>query len=91
LRKRASHSEKMASKEGISQDEKEFWKRFHAMSEMVTVLYEDYLEAGKRAGVSGESLLSKKEDKSEKAWQEYKYYDKEGRKALLQALHERGT
>jgi hypothetical protein len=44
LRKRASHSEKMASKEGISQYEKEFWKRFHAMSEMVTVLYVDYLE-----------------------------------------------
>jgi hypothetical protein len=44
LRKRASHSEKMASEEGISQDEKEFRKTFHAMSEMVKVLYEDYLE-----------------------------------------------
>jgi hypothetical protein len=41
LRKRASHSEKMASEEGISQDEKEFRKTFHAMSEMVKVLYED--------------------------------------------------
>jgi hypothetical protein len=44
LRKRASHSEKMVSEEGISQDEKEFWKTFLAMSEMVEVLYEDYLE-----------------------------------------------
>jgi hypothetical protein len=44
LRKRASHSEKMASEEGISQDEKEFRKTFHAMLEMVKVLYEDYLE-----------------------------------------------
>jgi hypothetical protein len=44
LRKRASHNEKMASKEGISQDEKEFPKTFLGMSEMVKVLYEDYLE-----------------------------------------------
>jgi hypothetical protein len=44
LRKRASHSEKMASEEGISQDEKEFRKTFLTMSEMVKVLYEDYLE-----------------------------------------------
>jgi hypothetical protein len=44
LRKRASHSEKMASEEGLSQDEKEFQKTFLAMSEMVKVLYEDYLE-----------------------------------------------
>jgi hypothetical protein len=44
LRRRASHSEKMASEEGISQDEKEFQKTFLAMSEMVKVLYEDYLE-----------------------------------------------
>jgi hypothetical protein len=44
LRKRASHSEKMASEEGLSQDEKEFRKTFLAMSEMVKVLYEDYLE-----------------------------------------------
>jgi hypothetical protein len=44
LRKRSSHSEKMASEEGISQDEKEFRKTFLAMSEMVKVLYEDYLE-----------------------------------------------
>ena len=44
LRKRASHNEKMASEESISQDEKEFRKTFLAMSEMVKVLYEDYLE-----------------------------------------------
>ena len=44
LRKRASFKEKMASDEGISQEEKNFRKTFHAMSEMVTVLYEDYLE-----------------------------------------------
>ena len=42
LRKRASLSATMASKEGISQDEKEFRKTFLAMSEMVKVLYEDY-------------------------------------------------
>jgi hypothetical protein len=53
LIKRASHSEKMASEEGISQDEKEFRKTFHAMSEMVKVLYEDYLE--RKRPVLGES------------------------------------
>ena len=44
LRKRASHSEKMASEEGLSRDEKEFGKNFLAMSKMMKVLYEDYLE-----------------------------------------------
>ena len=44
LRKRDSHSEKMASKEGLSQDEKEFQKTFLSVLEMVKVLYEDYLE-----------------------------------------------
>jgi hypothetical protein len=44
LRKITSQSEKMASKEGLSQDEKEFRKNFFAMSEMMKVLYEDYLE-----------------------------------------------
>jgi hypothetical protein len=44
LIKRASHNEKMASEEGLSQDEKEFRKTFLAMSDMVKVLYEDYLE-----------------------------------------------
>ena len=44
LRKRASHSDKMASEEGLSFDEKQFQKTFLPMSEMVKVLYEDYLE-----------------------------------------------
>jgi hypothetical protein len=44
LRRRDSHGENMASEEGISQDEKEFQKTFLAMSEMVKVLYKDYLE-----------------------------------------------
>jgi hypothetical protein len=44
LRKITSQSEKMASEEGIYQDEKEFQKTFFAMSEMIKVLYEDYLE-----------------------------------------------
>ena len=44
LRKRYSQSENMASEEGFSQDEKEFRKTFFAMSEMMKVLYEDYLE-----------------------------------------------
>jgi hypothetical protein len=44
LRKRASHNEKMASEEGLFLDEKDFQKNFLAMSEMVKVLYEDYLE-----------------------------------------------
>ena len=45
LRKRASHSKNMASEEGISQDEKEFRKTtFFTMSEMMKVLYGDYLE-----------------------------------------------
>jgi hypothetical protein len=41
LRKRISHSEKMASEEGLSQDEKEFRKTLFAMSDMMKVLYED--------------------------------------------------
>jgi hypothetical protein len=44
LRKITSQSENMASKEGLSHDEKEFRKNFFAMSEMTKVLYEDYLE-----------------------------------------------
>jgi hypothetical protein len=44
LRKRTSQSEKMALKEVFSNDEKEFQKSFFAMSEMMKVLYEDYLE-----------------------------------------------
>jgi hypothetical protein len=44
LIKITSQSEKMASEEGLSHDEKEFRKTFFAMSEMMKVLYEDYLE-----------------------------------------------
>jgi hypothetical protein len=44
LRKRASQSKNMASEEGLSNEEKEFRKTFFAMSEMMKVLYEDYLE-----------------------------------------------
>jgi hypothetical protein len=44
LRKRTSQSEKMASEEGLSHEEKEFQKTFFSMSEMMKVLYDDYLE-----------------------------------------------
>jgi hypothetical protein len=36
--------EKMESKDGLSQDEKDMRKTLFSMSEMVKVLYEDYLE-----------------------------------------------
>jgi hypothetical protein len=60
LRKRTSHSEKMASEEGLSQDEKEFRKNFFVMSEMMKVLYYDYLER-KRPNL-GESSKGKSEE-----------------------------
>ena len=63
LRKRSSHSEKMASEEGIFQDEKEFRKIFLAMSEMVKVLYEDYLE--RKRLVLGESSKGKSEEEED--------------------------
>jgi hypothetical protein len=63
LRKRASHSEKMASEEGISQDEKEFWKTFLAMSEMVKVLYEDFLE--RKRPVLGDFSKGKSEEEED--------------------------
>ena len=44
LRKRTSQRNKMASEEGLSQDEKKFLKTFFTMSEMVKILYEEYLE-----------------------------------------------
>jgi hypothetical protein len=44
LRQITSQREKLASEEGLSQDEKEFQKTFFAMSKMMKVLYEDYLE-----------------------------------------------
>jgi hypothetical protein len=43
-RKRTSQSENMESEEGISHEEKEFRKTFFAMSDMVKVLYDDYLD-----------------------------------------------
>jgi hypothetical protein len=60
LRKRTSRSEKMASEARLSQDEKEFRKTFFAMSEMMKVLYEDYLE-WKRPN-PGESSKGKSEE-----------------------------
>jgi hypothetical protein len=44
LRKKTSQSEKMAVEEELFSDEKEFQKTFFAMSEMMKVLYDDYLE-----------------------------------------------
>jgi hypothetical protein len=44
LRKRTSQSENMASKEGLSHDEKGFRKTFFSISEMMKVIYEDYLQ-----------------------------------------------
>jgi hypothetical protein len=60
LRKRTSQSEKMASEEGLSQDEKGFQKTFFIVSEMMKVLYEDYLEQ-KRPDL-GESSKVKSEE-----------------------------
>jgi hypothetical protein len=36
-------------------------------------------------------IVFKERGQEEKAWQEFKCSDEEGRKALLQALQERGT
>ena len=63
LRKRASFKEKMASDEGISQEDKDFWKTFHAMSEMVTILYEDYLE--RKRPVLGNTSKGKSEEEED--------------------------
>jgi hypothetical protein len=60
LRKRIFQSDKMASEERLSQDEKQFQKHFFAMSEMMKVLYEDYLEQ-KRPNL-GESSKVKSEE-----------------------------
>jgi hypothetical protein len=50
----------MASEEGLSHDEKEFRKTFFAMSEMMKVLYEDYLEW--KRPILGESSKVKSEE-----------------------------
>jgi hypothetical protein len=59
-RKRTYQSEKMASEEGISQNERDFQTTFFAMLEMVKVLYDDYLE--RKRPFQGEYS---KQDKSE--------------------------
>jgi hypothetical protein len=53
----------MASEEGLSLDEKEFRKMFFSMSEMVKVLYEDYLE--RKRPVLGESSKGKSEEEED--------------------------
>ena len=53
----------MASEEGLSQDEKEFWKISLAMSKMVKVLYEDYLE--QKRPVLGKSSKGKSEEEED--------------------------
>jgi hypothetical protein len=59
-RKRTSQSENMASKEGLSHSEIEFQKSFFSMSEMVKVLYDDYLEP--KRPILGESSKAKSEE-----------------------------
>jgi hypothetical protein len=63
LRKRTSQSEKMASEEVLSQDEKEFRKTLFVMSKMMKVLYEDYLE--RKRPVLGESPKGKSEERED--------------------------
>jgi len=60
LIKRSSQSEKMASEEGLSHDKVDFRKTFFAMSEMMKVLYDDYLE--RKRLILGESLEGKSEE-----------------------------
>jgi hypothetical protein len=58
-RKRTSQSERMTSEEGLSQNEREFQRMLFSMSDMVKVLYDDYLE--RKRHIQGESS---KQDKS---------------------------
>ena len=58
-RNRTSQSEKMASEEGLSHDEIEFRTIFFAMSHMVKVLYDDYLE--RKRPILGEYSKAKSE------------------------------
>jgi hypothetical protein len=57
-RERNISSEKMAAKEGLSQDEKDMQKNLFSMSDMVKVLYEDYLEQNR--SVQGKYSKNKK-------------------------------
>jgi hypothetical protein len=59
-RKRTSQSEKMALEEGLSHNEIEFQKTFFSMSEMVKVLYDDYLE--QKRPILGEYSKEKSEE-----------------------------
>jgi hypothetical protein len=59
-RKRTSQSENMASEEGLSHEKKEFQKTFFAMSEMMKVLYEDYME--RKRPILGEYSKVKNEE-----------------------------
>ena len=61
--KMTSQSENMASKEGLSQNEREFQKTFFSMSKMVKVLYDDYLE--RKRPVQGESSKKAKSEEGE--------------------------
>ena len=62
-RKRTSQSEKMTSEEGLSQNEREFQNTFFSMSEMVKVLYDDYLE--RKRPIQGESSKQAKSEEGE--------------------------
>jgi hypothetical protein len=62
-RKRTSQSEKMASEEGLSHNQIEFQKTFFAMSEMVKVLYDDYLE--RKRPILGEYSKAKSEEEED--------------------------
>jgi hypothetical protein len=62
-RKRAYQSEEMASEEGMSQNEIKCQKTLFTMSEMVKVLYEDYLEHNRH--FQGESSKQRKSKEGE--------------------------
>jgi hypothetical protein len=57
--------EKMASKEGLSQDEKEFRKTLFVMAEMMKVLYEEYLEQKRSAQGKSSKNDKRKEELKE--------------------------
>jgi hypothetical protein len=53
----------MASEEGLSQNEREFQRNFFSISEMVKVLYDDYLE--RKRPVQGEPSKKSKSEEGE--------------------------